>query len=349
MVRAGVLLAVLGAGGPAGAATADFLGLWTDSDADASGIAQFVIAPGSGAGQLDVQLLGKCQPKACDWGSHPTRLYADDPASRDIRTVSAEFDAGGMHKHVVLHLAVGGALRFEVLTDFGADASRSSFFASGNVQRTGDWRAAVQVAAAAPPPVAPASGGATVLPPPPPPSGNGWFGDLGTSSAVGVGPALPPGYVPSKWEECTPFNLDQVRAATVDGNWRVGDFSHRLLSFGSSHDAALRALQVLNFYHFDEQCVVTRGATQMMYWKRAGAVPKDDMPGDDCDAIDPAAVKAVESEGSWSVTVGGRTLLAFDDDKDAAARAVSVIRTYKLNHQCFFARGNPKAQFWLAQ
>ncbi len=346
---AGMMLAALGAGGPAAAATADFLGIWTDSDADGSGIAQLVIAPGAGAGQLDVQLLGKCQPSACDWGIHPARLYADDPVSRDIRTIAVEFDAGGAHKHVVLHLAVGAALRFEMLTDPGAP--RASFFTSGNVQRSGDWRAAAQVAAAAPPAVAPAGGSAAAPPPPPPPPppGNGWFGDLGTSSVVGVGPALPPGYVPSKWEECAPFNLDQVRAATVDGTWRVGDFSHRLLSFGSSQGTALRALQVLNFYHFDEQCVVTRGAARMMYWKRGGAVPKDDMPGDDCDALDPLAVKTVESEGSWSVAAGGRTLLAFDDDKDAADRAVSVIRTYKLNRQCFFARGNPKAQFWLAQ
>jgi hypothetical protein len=87
----------------------------------------------------------------------------------------------------------------------------------------------------------------------------------------------------------------------------------------------------------------------MVYFKRAGLVPKSEMPNDDCDVLDPAAVKAVQSGGAWTVVASGRQLFDFDDDKAAADRAVSVIRTYKLTRQCFFARGHQKAQYWLAQ
>jgi len=171
----------------------------------------------------------------------------------------------------------------------------------------------------------------------------------GGSSFIGVGSALPPGYVPSRWEECTPFNLDQTRVANVDGDWRVADFSHRLLNLGSSREAAQRALAVLAYYHFDEQCFVTRGSVQMLYWKRAGLVPKNQMPGQDCDTLDPATVKAVEQDGAWKVVAGARPLFDFDENKEAAARAVSVIRTYKLSRQCFFARSHQSAQYWLSQ
>ncbi|HXC57462.1 MAG TPA: hypothetical protein VNU97_19340 [Rhizomicrobium sp.] len=352
--RAWTLLAALTAGGPAAAATVDFLGIWNNADADNSGVARLVISP-AGPGQLNVQLFVKCQ-RDCDGGTRPARLYSDDPGSLDIRTIAADFDAGGMHRYLVLRLAVGGALRFDERTDFAANAGRNNFATSGNLVRTGDWRAAVQVAAAAPPPAATAPAVAGVVsvpaPAPPPPTSGGWLSSLAgdsSSSFIGAGAALPPGYVPSKWEECTPFNLDQARVANVDGGWQVADFSHRLLSLGSSRDASQKALAILNFYHFDEECFVSRDSVRMLYWKRAGIVPKDDMPGDDCDALDPASVRAVETDGDWKVVAGGRTLFDFDDDKDAAARAVSVIRTYRLNRQCFFARGNPKAQYWLSQ
>ena len=340
--QSGALLAILTASGPATAATVDFLGIWANGDADASGIARLVIAP-AGADQLSVQLFGKCPKQDCDWGTQTARLYADDPGARDIRTIAADFGAGGAHRRVVLRLAVGGALRFDLQADFAA--GRGNFATSGNLTRTGGWRQALQIAAAAPPPSP--QQGQDANPPPSPPSDN-WLGG-GGGSFIGFGAALPPGYVPSKWEECTPFNPDQVRAAPVDGGWRVGDFSHSLLNFGSSRAAAQRAVAVLGAYRFDEECVVTQGRVQMLYFKRAGLVPKSEMPNEDCDVLDPATVKAVEADGAWAVVAGSRPLFDFHDDKAAADRAVSVIRTYKLTRQCFFARDYQKAQYWLAQ
>jgi hypothetical protein len=72
------------------------------------------------------------------------------------------------------------------------------------------------------------------------------------------------------------------------------------------------------------------------------------MGGADCVSLDPAAAKAEGSGDSWRVAAGGGTLLEFDDQDDAD-RAVSVIRTFHLNRQCFFARPESKAQYWLSQ
>ncbi|MEI9990444.1 MAG: hypothetical protein WDM86_10420 [Rhizomicrobium sp.] len=337
------MLLVLAAG-PASAASADFLGVWTAATPDAGGLARLVIAPGTG-GRLDIHVYGRCQPRACDWGLHPARLYSVGPDSTEIASIAAEFDTGTAHKRLTLRPSVGRALRAEVQTDFPDASGRGNYATSTPLEFSGAWNEAPQVAE--PPPAAVAAAAPVETPPPPTkPSDDSWFGNSGF---IGIGPRLPAGYEPPSGEDCTPFNPAQVRASNTDGTWRLGDFSHRLANFGPRHEDALRALAVLNFYHFDEECFVTREAPTMLYWKRAGLVPKESAHGEVCIGLDPAAAKAAKNEGGWSVMSGMAALLDFGDDEQAAERAASVIRTYRLNRQCF--AGPPKSglQYWLSQ
>jgi hypothetical protein len=352
-VTAAVMAAVVAANGPALADASDFFGIWSNGQTDASGIARIVVAPAEGS-RLLMHLFGRCGAGECDWGTQPARVYASDPGANDIRSVAADFDTPAGHKHITLTLAVGHALRIDVQTDVAANSGQHDFMTSGNVAYAGDWEGAARLAAAAPPPSAPpnapvAAGGAAAAvaaaAPPPPPRDDSWFG---SSSFIGLGAARPPGYVAAAGEDCRPYDPEQVRITYTDGEWQLGDFAHRLLRFGAHQTAARLSAIILGFYHFDEQCVITRSDVVMTYWKRAGQVPKPDIPGGDCVSLDPAAAKADGSGDSWRVTGGGGTLLEFDD-KDDADRAVSVIRTYHLNRQCFFARPDIKAQYWLSQ
>ncbi len=269
------------------AETSDFLGVWASATPDQSGIARLVIAPGTG-NRLDIHSYGLCQPRECDWGVHPARLYYGGPDTQEIVALAAEFDTGTAHKRMLLRPAVGHVLRIEMQTDF-ADG-RTNYATSTSLAFTGDWNEAQRVAAPAPvPPPAVAAAQPVESPPPPSkPSAESWFGGSGF---IGIGPRLPAGYVPAAGEDCTPFNPTQVRAANTDGSWRLADFSHRLANFGPNHEAALRALAVLNVYHFDEECFVTRETSTMRYWKRAGLVPKESVRGEVCIGLDPAAVK----------------------------------------------------------
>ncbi len=346
-----VLASWLGAG-PAGAAVADFYGVWSNADSDVSGIARIVVTPGTGA-EVNIHLFGRCRPADCDWGTQRARAYADDPASKDVRSLAADFEAGGVHRRIVLHIAVGHALRFEVQTDFADASAGNNFAAGGAVAYEADWNSGPRVAAALPQPVpasppaagAPAVAAAAPTPAPQPTSSSsGWFG---SNSFIGVGPAVPAGYVAAAGEDCRPFDPGQIRVGYVEDQWQLGDFSHRLLRFESHQSAARLALAMLAYYHFDEQCFVGHDSTAMTYWKRAGQVPKPDMPGQDCVAFDPAGAKADANGDGWRVVAGG-TLLEYDG-KDEAARALSVIQTYRLNRQCFFARPDSKAQYWLSQ
>ncbi|HEY0105310.1 MAG TPA: hypothetical protein VGB91_04445, partial [Rhizomicrobium sp.] len=171
----------------------------------------------------------------------------------------------------------------------------------------------------------------------------------GGSSFLGLGPTKPRGYAPAAGEDCTPFNPEQTRVANTDGTWRLGDFAHHLANFQADRENALRAMALIGYYHFDEECFVTRETPAMLYWKRAGLIPKEGRPGEACIPIDPAAVKAEIRDGEWSVVAGFAILLDFGDDKTAAEHAVSVIRTYKLNRQCFAGPVTTALQYWLSQ
>ncbi len=340
-IALGAVLVTLAA--PARADTADFLGNWVNPDREAGGIARIVVIPGDG-NRASIRLFGSCQPADCDWGTRPARLYADAPGASDVRSLAADFDTPAGHRHLTLHLAVGHALRFELQTDL-ADG-RMSYASTGAATFAGDWADAPRVADARTNPAA----GSTPVPQAEPVGQSESGGFFGSSGPIGIGARLPAGYVPAKGEDCMTFNPDQTRAAPVDGDWRLGDFAHRLVNFGAHREAAQRAQAVIAYYHFDELCFVTRESRAMLYWKRAGQVPRDPLKGEICTALDPAGVKAEQRDGVWTVMGGGAVLLDLDEDKDAAARAVSVIRTYKLGRKCIVAGGEGTAfQYWLAQ
>jgi len=358
---AAALLLVLAAS-PAQAETSDFLGVWAAATPDQSGIARLVVVPGTG-NRLDIHVYGRCEPRECDWGSHPARLYSAGPDSKEIVAVGAEFDTGSAHKRLLLRPAIGHVLRIEMQTDYPEASGRQDFATSASLAFTGDWNEAPRTAeptpappatmpapptVAAPPPMVAAAEPAPVESPPPPskPSDDSWFG---SSSFIGIGPRQPAGYASAAGEDCTPFSPTQVRASNTDGSWRLGDFSHRLANFGPSQERALRALAVLNVYHFDEECFVTREAPAMRYWKRAGLIPKESVAGEVCIGLDPSAVKTEKNAEGWSVVSGMGALLDFGDDRDAAERAASIIKTYKLNRQCFAGPPGTGLQYWLSQ
>lgn len=341
-------LGLLLSAGPAAAEIADFYGIWSNNSPDASGIAKIIVTPGDG-NRAEIHLFGRCQPTDCDWGVQRARVYSDNPSSFVVRSIAADFSGSGMYKRVVLRAAVGHILQFAVQTDFAQGSGRADYATNGIVAYAGDWNVAPRVAAAPPPAtVATVAAPTPTVPLPAPVAPPENVASNSGPSFFGVGTALASGYVPAAGEDCRPFDPKQVRTGLVDGHWRVGDFASKLLDFGPHQAAARTATAILDYYHFDEQCFVAHGSGAMLYWKRAGQVPNATLRGEDCTAVDPATVTATDNGDGWRVVSGGATLLEYDERGDAE-RAVSVIRTYKLSRQCFFARSDSKAQYWLAR
>lgn len=69
---------------------------------------------------------------------------------------------------------------------------------------------------------------------------------------------------------------------------------------------------------------------------------------EDCIAFDPAHAAVKQAQGHWKVAAGNMWLMDFGANKAKADQALSVIRKYRLNKQCFVGRPNPSMQYYLS-
>jgi len=304
--------------GAAFAGVSDFLGNWVNTDPATSGITRVVVTPGGG-NQVSVHVFGQCQPTDCDWGVRSGHSYTENPGSNDVRSITAEFNAGFARKLIILRRAPGGDMRFEVLTNFTDGSGRNDYDISGHL--------------------APGAGGG-------PGGGPGGVhllpGGLGGLHLLPVAPAMGP-------EDCIGFNPMQVTAAMAGGNWKVVQGSMWMLDYGSNHGAAQHAADTIHHYNFDQQCFVKRPNAPMMYWKSGGHVPNGGMGGADCISNNPASTTVSFVGGAWKVVDGSQWMLDFGSDQAAANQALAVIKHYNLNRQCFIVRPHASMSYWLAQ
>jgi hypothetical protein len=291
-----------------------FLGIWSGSDKGE--LARIVVIP-AGVNHVRIHLYGRCQPVACDWGEQLARNHSDNPGSADVRSITAEFNTGTALRRITLRQAPGKAIRFEMVTDFTDHGDRHDYETSGTFM-----------------PADPAMAASPAAP------------EISAAPAA-VPAASPPSSMPA--EDCEAINPEDVYVAPSNRGWRVADFNHTILDFGNNKIAAIKASHVLEFYRFDEQCFVARPHAAMIYWRTAGQAPRDPMPGQDCTDVRFAAVTVKRNGDAWQVADGDRVLLDYGENQDAAQLATSVIRTYRLNRQCFVAKPDMTMVYWLAQ
>ncbi len=308
-------------GGSALADVSDFAGTWINAESgnsgflgsivgsktDGSEIARIVAAP-AGVNAIRLHLYGRCDPE-CDWGTQLGHNRSGAPNSEDVESISADFDTGGSIKHLTLRKGPGHSLRFSLATDFKDHSGRYDFDGSGSLR------------------LAPTAPMAPVAAAP---------------SAVPTGlPAAPVEIA----ENCAKINPEDVFVAPSERAWKLRDYEHVILDYGPDKAGAIKASRVLAYYHIDEQCSVGRGRAKMIYWRVAGQIMRDSMPGEDCVDVHPQAITVKGGQ----VVDGDRVIVDFEDDAAAAAQAVSVIRTYHINRQCFVARPSDKMVYWLSK
>lgn len=313
----------------------DFLGNWANDAKEASAIARVVVTP-AGEGRVNIHVFGRCQPADCDWGERPGHVYSDAPDSSDARRLTADFDTGSAREHLMLRPAAGGALSFDVLTDFADSSGRKDYAASGRLIPGAPSPVALEAA----PVLAPSASSA----PPAPPDES--FSDRLTRA---VGLSSTPAAAAAMGEDCHVYNPVNGFVTPSNGGWSFVDLGFTLVKFGADKVAAFRSAQIISAYHFDEQCVDSRYHPKMMYWKSSGVVPHDSMQAQDCMEVNPKAVTVASTTDGWKVVDGASTLFDYGDDKPSAELTASVIRTYRLNRQCFVGGRNGAMRYWLSQ
>jgi hypothetical protein len=246
-----------------------------------------------------------------------------------VRAIRADFQTPSGIKHLTLRPGSRSSLRFELVTDFTDRSGRHDYETSGSLRLDN----------APPPPEKPMPAPVVFAARP----------SNAPQAAVALTPTphhvaeLPPAR--DEDEECTKVYPPDVIATPTPRGTVVKDFLHTLINFESDKLAAAKTVQVIRQYRFDEQCFIGRGKSKFTYWRVAGQFPKTAMAGSDCVEIQPDAITAQGGK----VVAANRVIADFEGDTASASRAVQLLRSNKVNRQCFAARPNEKMVYWLAR
>ena len=299
--------------GSAKAGALDFAGNWENVSRDASGISHVAISP-AGGNHLTLRIYGDCHPIECDWGMVAAQSYTSDPRSGDVTSISAVFNTGFSRKQIIFRREAAGGLDFQMLTDFSDRSGRQDFEMTGRLRHTA-WAGPV--------------GQSWVRPAV---QKTGWGG--GARSEVS----------PKPNEECTEFDPVAAKSVEQNGFWKVMAGNQTLVGARADEREALRALEVIRHYNFDHQCHVGTA----IYWKRGDTIPNERMGGADCIAFNPTTVHSAHMGQAWKIVDGVQWIVDSGPDKLHADETLSLIRSYRLDRECFVARSNPAMVYWLA-
>jgi hypothetical protein len=313
MFRSAVLGLLLLSGAAYAEAT-DFIGNWKNPDPKPGGITRVAVSP-NGGDRVDVRAYGDCHPNECDWGLVQGDVYYADPKSDHVTVIVANFNFGFAHHQITFRKGRNG-LKFEKLTKLDDNSDRHAFVQAGVLKPT-TW-------------VGPIS--------------QTWQSEPGL--ATGWGGGARSGAVAAPHEECTVYDVRNVRAVKDHGSWAVKAGGKVLIATGPDDKAALLAEAAFRNYRFDRLC--RSGGQWKPYWRSANGFGSDRMGGVYCLSFHSTTAHVVRSKNSWNIVDGSASLVELGPYKAQADAMLGMIRANKLTGECFI--GSPDIMtFWIAE
>lgn len=149
-------------------------------------------------------------------------------------------------------------------------------------------------------------------------------------------------------EDCINFDPKTIKAALVQGNWKVVEGpggSHWMFDFGAKKDAAELAARIIQHYGANKSCFVDRPNPHFSYLLVGAASPAGSAAGEDCLGFNPATFKVEKVGTSWKVVDGSQWMFDFGADEAGAIKTFNIIKKYGFNQSCFVGRPNPGLQY----
>ncbi|MBU6299617.1 MAG: hypothetical protein KJS68_15375, partial [Alphaproteobacteria bacterium] len=294
----------------------DFYGNWENPARDASGITHVQVSP-AGGDRVSVRVYGDCHPIECNWGLVEGQSYSATPHSHDVESIVASFETGFAHKQIILRKGPLGQLTFEVLTDFSDRSGKHDFDMTGRLKRTA-WAG---------------------------PVGQTW--ERNPSQSTGWGGGVRSGASPAPSEACRSFDPKAAQVVQVGKSWKVVAEGETLADAGTDRRLALRALETIRYYRFDQKC--RAGTAPLAYWKSGSTIPAKGMGGANCIFFDQTTVHDALIGHRWKIVDGVQWVADLGSDKEQAEQVLALIRNYRLGAECFVSRSNPVMVYWLSQ
>lgn len=142
-------------------------------------------------------------------------------------------------------------------------------------------------------------------------------------------------------EDCIDFDYNSVCLTIVENNYKIVEGSKWLLDFGTDIKSAVKALEIIKFYKFTQQCFVGRPNPSMEYYLCNGKSPVGAFPGEDMIKFNPSAIEVKKISNRWKIVEGTHWILDFESNETEALEAYEIIQKYGFNKICFVGRPNP--------
>ena len=141
-------------------------------------------------------------------------------------------------------------------------------------------------------------------------------------------------------EDCVGFNNGNLQVQRINGDIKIVDGSHWLLSFGSNRGEADRTLGILRSYRSNQLCFIGRPNPELTYILASGSPPSGGLAGEDCIRHDLAALRILD-EGSRFILTDGRSRMVSFDRRVEAQTAISIMRSKGFTRICYVGRPGP--------
>lgn len=171
------------------------------------------------------------------------------------------------------------------------------------------------------------------------------FGSAQSSPTNGGRMAGPSPLLPSLMDmtDRTPLDWTKVQVCKDGDDWKLVQGAHVLANFGAKETDALKALEVVRFYRFTEQCRIGYPKPTFSCFLVKGQAPKGVMPGLDSVEFQPGALVLRQLGQDWVIGDGRHILFRFGDNAEEARQALRLIQQYKFDRICRADRGSPPA------
>jgi hypothetical protein len=137
------------------------------------------------------------------------------------------------------------------------------------------------------------------------------------------------------------FDPRQLRVQQDHQDWKLTYGEYTIANFGPYPELARLGLNVLQFYHCNEHCLVGQPHPVFSFFLANGQPPRGLMFGLGGVPFRPEALSIREVGGAWAICDNERPIFPFGDRLDEAKMLLQIIRQQKFNRLCRIGPENP--------
>lgn len=153
-------------------------------------------------------------------------------------------------------------------------------------------------------------------------------------------------------EDCVGLNYRNAEVKKIGTTWKIVEGSHWAFDFGDKEVEAKKALEVIKANRIMKSCFVGRPGPSFKYLLSVGdQAPSVNLLNEDCIPFnnDKVTIMRAGPQNSWKMVEGNMWMVDFGNTATSATearQALSIVKKYKFNRQCFIGRPDPSFEYW---